>query len=118
MRAFIGFICAVVIVAIIVLFALSATPAITLPDSLHTVGQATPVTVEISAPHGLSHAVAWIEQNGERYQLASVEHPKHRFRWHSDAAEHTLKFTAGAKGTPQLKDGSARVIVEATSNDF
>lgn len=118
MRAFIGFICAVVIIAIIVLVAFSATPVITLPDSLHTVGQATPVAVHISAPHGLSRAVAYIEQNGTRYQLANVEHPKHRFRWRSDAVEHTLKFTAGSKGTPQLKDGNARVIVEATSNDF
>ena len=118
MRAFIGFLCAVVIVGIIVLFAFSARPTITLPDSLHAVGPATPITAQISAAHGVRRATAWIEQNGSRYQLANVEHPAHRFRWHRDPTEHTLNFTAGYKSTPQLKDGSARVIVEATSNDF
>ena len=29
-----------------------------------------------------------------------------------------MAFKAGTKTTPQLKDGSARLIVEATSNDF
>ena len=118
MRAFLGFICVLFIIAIIGLFAFSATPVVTLPASLSAVGQATPVTVRISDPHGLRRVVAWIEQDGIRFKLADVEHPRHRFHWHNDVAEHALNFTAGSKTTPQLKDGGARVIVEATSNDF
>ena len=118
MRAFLGFICVLFIIAVIGLFAFSATPVVTLPASLSAVGQATPVTVRISDPHGLRRVVAWIEQDGIRFKLADVEHPRHRFHWHNDVAEHALNFTAGSKTTPQLKDGGARVIVEATSNDF
>src|SRR5262249_58061574 len=99
-------------------FTLSATPVVTLPASLNTIGQATPVAVTIAAPHGVRTAVAYVEQNGERYKLADVEHPARRFRWLRGAPEHTLRFTAGVKTTPQLKDGSARLIVDATSNDF
>ena len=34
----------------------------------------------------------------------------------SKAKESTWNFTAGVKTTPQLKDGKAKLIVEATSN--
>ena len=118
MRAFIGLILLLVVVAIILLFTFSATPVVTLPASLNTIGQATPVTASIADPHGIRHAVAYIEQNGVRYKLADVEHPARRFRWLRGVPDHTLKFTAGVKGTRELKDGSARLIVEATSNDF
>jgi len=118
MRAFIGILVLLIVVALLLLFTFSATPVVTLPASLNTIGQATPVAVTIAAPHGIRRAVAYVEQNGERYKLADVEHPARRFRWLRKAPEHTLKFTAGVKGTPQLKDGSARLIVDATSNDF
>ena len=118
MRAAIGLLLLLVVVAVILLFIFSATPAITLPTSLVAIGQATPVTVSIADPHGIRRAAAYIEQNGARYRLADVEHPTRRLRWLRGATDETLKFTAGAKGIPQLKDGSARLIVEATSNDF
>ena len=118
MRTFIGILFLIIVVAIILLFTFSVTPVVKLPASLSTVGQATPVAVSIVDPHGIRRAVAYIEQNGERYKLAEVEHPARRFRWLRGAPEHTLKFTAGVKSTPQLKDGNARLIVEATSNDF
>jgi hypothetical protein len=117
MRA-IGLLLFLVIVAFILLFTFSATPVVLLPASLSVIGQATPVTVNISDPHGVRRAVAYIEQNDERYKLADVEHSPRRFHWLRGAPDHALKFTAGAKSTPQLKDGSARLIVEATSNDF
>lgn len=118
MRAFIGILLLLIVVGFLLLFTLSASPVLALPGSLNTIGQATPIAVSIADPHGIRKAVAYIEQNGERYKLADVEHPARRFRWVRGAPEHTLKFTAGVKTTPQLKDGSARLIVEATSNDF
>ncbi|PYY20117.1 MAG: M23 family peptidase [Acidobacteria bacterium] len=118
MRAFIGFLLLLIVIAVLLLFTLSATPVVTLPASVSTIGQATPVAVSIADPHGIRRAAAYIEQNGERYKLANVEHPARRFRWLRKAPEHTLKFTAGVKSTPQLKGGPARLIVAATSNDF
>jgi len=117
MRAAIGLLILLVVVAVLLLFTSSATPAVTLPV-LNAIGQATAVTVTIADPHGIRRAAAYIEQNGARYKVASVEHPSRRLVWRGGAAAETLKFTAGAKNTPQLKDGSARLIVEAASNDF
>lgn len=118
MRAAIGILLLLVLVAVILLFIFSTTPVVTLPASLKAIGQATPVTVSISDPHGIRRATAYIEQNGERYKLADVEHPSKPFSWGRNTPLETLRFTAGARSTPQLKDGGARLIVEAESNDF
>ena len=115
---FLGILLLLVLVAIVLLITFSATPVVTLPDSLKTIGQATPVTASIADPHGIRRADAYIEQNGERHKVAEVEHPSRRFHWLHGAPAETVAFTAGVKNTPQLKDGSARLIVEATSNDF
>jgi murein DD-endopeptidase MepM/ murein hydrolase activator NlpD len=117
MRA-IGILLLLIFVALIFLFAFSATPVVTFPASVTTIGQATPVTVSIDDPHGIRQATAYVEQNGERYKLAEVKHTSRRFRWLHRPTPEALTFTAGAKSTPQLKDGNARLIVEATSNDF
>ena len=52
-----------------------------------------------------------IEQNGARYQVWEMAQP-------TKAADNTFSFVAGVKSTPQLKDGKAKLIVEATSNDL
>ncbi|HVH86812.1 MAG TPA: M23 family metallopeptidase [Terriglobales bacterium] len=118
MRAFIGVILFLFIIAIVLLFTASAAPVVVLPDALTAIGQATPILVKIADPHGVRQATAYIEQNGERYKVAGVEHPSRRFTWLRGQPDETLRFTVGVKSTPQLKDGSARLIVEATSNDF
>ena len=118
MRLAIGLLLLLVVIALIGLSTFSVTPVVTLPASFHAIGQATPIAVSIADPHGIRRAAAYIEQNGARYRLANVEHPSRRFLWQRGVAGETMKFTAGTKNTPQLKDGSARLIVEATSNDF
>jgi peptidase M23-like protein len=118
MRTFIGFLLLLVAIVVILLFTSSATPVVTIPDSINGIGQATRVAVHIADPHGLRHAAAYIEQNGTRYKLADVEHAPRHFHWRRGVPAETLKFTAGIANVPQLKDGSARLIVEATSNDF
>jgi murein DD-endopeptidase MepM/ murein hydrolase activator NlpD len=62
-------------------------------------------------PRGIRKLTAFVEQNGARYSVWEMPQP-------SSAAESTLKFTAGVKTTPQLKNGKAKLIVEATSNDL
>lgn len=118
MRAAIGILLLLVVVAVILLFTFSAAPVVTLPASLNAIGQATPIVVSITDPHGIRRAVAYIEQKGVRYKLAEAREPARRILWLRGAPDETLNFTAGAKSTPQLKDGSARLIVEAVSNDF
>ncbi len=36
----------------------------------------------------------------------------------TNSADTTWNFTAGVKTTPQLQEGKAKLIVEATSNDL
>ena len=118
MRTVIGLLLLLVVIAFILLSSFSTTPVVTIPASVGVIGQATPVTVSIANPHGIRRAAAYIEQNGARYKLASVEHPSRRLRTELHELPQMLVFVAGAKSVPQLKDGSARLIVEATSNDF
>ena len=100
-----------VLLAVIVIAMRSATPVVTLPASLTTLGQATPVSVQVHDPRGVRSVRAFVEQNGARYPVfASEEKQK--------AAETTLSFTAGVKTTPQLQAGNAKLIVEATSDDL
>ena len=83
-------------------------PVVDVPSSVTTIGQATPVDVHVHDPHGVSKLTATLEQNGTQYQA-----------WQSAAAsknlDTTFHFEAGAKTTPQLHDGPAKLILEATS---
>jgi hypothetical protein len=89
----------------------SATPVLDLPSPVATLGQATPIAVRVRDPRGIRKMSAFLEQNGARYGVWEMPQP-------SGAAESTWKFTAGVKTTPQLKNGKAKLIVEATSNDL
>ena len=98
-----------ILIPIAMLMGCSAAPTIDLPTPVSTIGQATPVTVHASGPSGIRSASATIEQNGASYSVWQMAQP-------SKAKESTWNFTAGVKTTPQLKDGKAKLIVEATSN--
>ena len=108
----------VLVVAPIVLFVSSAAPSLQLPPALNAIGRSTPVTVKITAPHGVRQINAYLEQNGARYPLGEQKEPGHRFRWPRHVADSSWTFTVGTQNVPKLTDGKAQIIVEATSNDF
>jgi murein DD-endopeptidase MepM/ murein hydrolase activator NlpD len=108
----------ILVVPLTVMLALSATPAVTLPASVTALGHATPLTVQVSAPHGVRRVGVSVEQNGTRYRVGDIKQPSHRLFWQRRVADTSWNFTVGTKTTPQLKDGPARLIVEATSNDL
>jgi len=108
----------VIVVSLTFLLAFSATPVVNLPASLTALGQATPITVQVSDPHGIRRIVALVEQNGMRYPVWGKSQPSRRLLWRRRVADGTWNFTAGTGITPQLHDGPARLIVEATSNDL
>src|SRR5579859_2096313 len=89
----------------------SATPVIDLPNVSTSLGQATPITVHVHDKHGVSKVEASIEQNSTRYPVWSLGQA-------SKAADSSWTFTVGIKTAPQLRDGKATLIVEATSNDL
>lgn len=101
----------VVLVPIAFVLLRSATPVIDLRSSVTSLGQATPVTVHIRDAHGVRRLVALVEQNGTQYQVFDTTQP-------SNLTDTTTSFTAGLKTTPQLQEGKAKLILEATSNDL
>lgn len=118
MRTFFVIVFFLFILPVLILWTMSTSPAVTLPASVTALGQATPISVHVADPHGIRNVSVLVEQNGAEYKMAEAAEPSRRFRWQRNVADHDYKFTVGAKTTPQLKDGQARLIVEATSNDF
>ena len=107
----------VVIIAIVVLLPIaflagrSATPVVDLPTPVTTLGQATPISIHVHDPRGVRRLSAYVEQNGAQYQVWQLAQP-------SSASDGTWSFVAGISTTPQLREGKAKLIVEATSNDL
>ena len=118
MRTFLIFVFFLFVVPVAILWTMSATPAVSLPASVTALGQATPLTVHVADPHGVKEVSVVVEQNGAEYAAGEVKQPARRFRWKRDVPDSDWNFTVGAKSTPQLKDGKARLIVTAVSNDF
>jgi hypothetical protein len=118
------------IIALIMLVALIATPISTLFFlSSHTrlafapqpsaIGVSTPVTVHVANPHGLRRFKAAIEQNGVSTSLTETSKPADRLKfWLAQFPDQDIQFNAGRKEAPNLKEGKARIIVEAQSNDL
>ncbi len=110
-KIIIAVIAVVVLLPIALKLALSATPVVDLSSPVTTLGQATPITVHVRDPHGVRRLAAFVEQNGARYRVWELAQP-------SRVSDSTWNFTAGINTTPQLQDGKAKVIIEATSNDL
>jgi murein DD-endopeptidase MepM/ murein hydrolase activator NlpD len=89
----------------------AATPVVDLASSVTVLGKATPITIHVRDPHGIRRVTASVEQNGTRYQVWEAAQP-------STEPDSTWNITAGVNATPQLRDGNAKLILEATSNDL
>jgi murein DD-endopeptidase MepM/ murein hydrolase activator NlpD len=101
----------VIIAAIAYPFVRATKPVVELAPAVSTIGQATPIAVHVTHPKGIQKFVATIDQSGTTYSVFELPQP-------SAEPNATFTFIAGAKTTPQLKDGKAQLIVEATSNGF
>lgn len=100
-----------VLLLVALLLARSATPVLDLSPPITSLGQATPITVHVHDPNGVRKFAAFVEQNGVRYRVWESAQP-------SSVTESTWSFTVGVKTTPQLQNGKAKLILEATSNDL
>jgi murein DD-endopeptidase MepM/ murein hydrolase activator NlpD len=100
-----------VVAPFVFLIARSATPQIEVNPQVTVVGEATPVTVRVHDPRGVRHMAAFVEQGGARYAASENSLA-------TKTADSDWNFTLGVKSAPQLHEGDAKLIVEATSNDF
>ena len=107
-----------VILCLITMMVMSGHTMLSLPANTKTIGISTPVTVEIHNPHGVRRVSAFLEQNGARTTLFEETAPSHRFLWSRHEPARRVTFEAGKNKAPNLKEGKARLVVEAVSNDL
>jgi murein DD-endopeptidase MepM/ murein hydrolase activator NlpD len=117
-KTFLIILVVVIVLPVVLLVALSDTPVIRLDASATTIGRATPLSIDVSDPHGIRQLAVSIEQNGVTYRADEITQPARRIFWRRGVLDSVLKVVTGTKTVPQLKDGKARVIVEVTSDDF
>jgi murein DD-endopeptidase MepM/ murein hydrolase activator NlpD len=110
-KAIVAVIALAVLLPIAILLVRSTTPILDLPLPVASIGQATPITVHVRDPRGVRKASAFVEQNGAQFQVWELAQP-------SRATDSTWSFVVGVKTTPQLRDGNAKLTIEATSYDL
>jgi hypothetical protein len=111
---------AVLIVAgAVVMSVLSATAVIGVEPPVKAIGAATPVTATVTDPYGIRRFTASLEQNGVRSAVFEQKNPSRRFSFmRLREAPLAVHFAAGKNQAAGLKDGKAKLILEAQSNDF
>jgi murein DD-endopeptidase MepM/ murein hydrolase activator NlpD len=109
---------ALVILTVVMLLVLSVHTELAISPAVTAIGAATPIAVRVTNPHGVRSLAAYVEQNGTRTQVFTQSAPAAHFLWKRHESPRIVTFEAGQNKAPQLKDGKARVIVEAVSNDF
>jgi murein DD-endopeptidase MepM/ murein hydrolase activator NlpD len=101
-----------VIIFMVGIFLLSGEKVnLKLTSPVKAIGENTTVTVEANGGHGVKSMLASISQNG---QTRRVFEDKTR----SNQANRRFQFTAGRKQAEFLKEGPAKLTIEAKSNDL
>src|SRR4051794_31690496 len=101
-----------VIIVVVGVFLLSGKKIdLTLTQPVKAIGENTTVNVQASAAKGVKSFTASVSQNG---QTRRVFEDKSK----SSAGTRTFQFAAGRKQADFLKEGPARLIIEAKSNDL
>jgi hypothetical protein len=105
--------------AVVVMVATSSSTGLKFTSQVQTIGVSTPVTVQVSNPHGVRRLSAWVEQDGARYPMHEETAPGRRFTfWRQHEQPRSVTFEAGKNRAAALKEGKATVVVEAVSNDL
>ena len=105
-------------VGIVSLFVASSNTALSVTPAVKTIGVSTPVTVHLTNPHGVRRVDAYLQQNGARYPVYAESHPSTWILWSRHDPPRSVTFEAGKSRAPNLKDGTARLVIEAVSNDL
>lgn len=109
---------ALVVIVVIALMMLSSGTTLALTPAIQMIGASTPVTVELSNPHGVRHVSAYLEQNGAQFPVFEQNAPAHRLFWRRHQPAQRVSFQVGKKQAPSLKEGKATLVVEAVSDDL
>lgn len=108
-----------ILTPIATLFVLSSHTKLAFAPQTHDIGVSTWVAVKVANPHGTRELTARIEQNGMQKTLMETKTPADRLKfWLAQVPDQEVHFMAGSKEAPGLKEGPAKLVVEAKSNDF
>ncbi len=103
----------------LLLVLLSSGSSLRIEPAPNVLGADTPLVARVSNPHGIRRFTALVEQNGTAYKVFDWTQPPRRvFFIGKNEAPLEMRFSAGTRRAPGLKDGKARLIVEAQANDF
>jgi murein DD-endopeptidase MepM/ murein hydrolase activator NlpD len=103
-----------ILAAIGALFGLSAHSTLAFDPQPKAIGAATPITVRVTNPHGVRHVKVTLEQNGTSTPQGEQASPPSRWMfWRRHEQPQSLSFTVRG-----VKEGKARILIEAESNDF
>ena len=106
------------VAGVIGLFVISGHTGLAATPEVKLIGASTPVTVQVTNPHGVRRFTAYLEQNGARTTLFEQTAKATHWWWSRGTPPRKFTFEAGKKKVPSLKEGKARLVVEAVSNDM
>jgi murein DD-endopeptidase MepM/ murein hydrolase activator NlpD len=106
---------ALVVVIILAIFGFlwfsGKSPSLKLVPPVTAIANATPVTVEVDDPHGVKSFEAELRQNGQTQVVGQDKTA-------SSQPSRTYSFAVGKKQVAFLKEGTATLVITATSKDF
>jgi hypothetical protein len=117
-KVIIAVLLAILVIDLCSLWFQSTITSVAVVPELKTIGAKTPVDVQVTNPDGVRRVTAWIEQGGARFQVFRQENPAHWWRWKRNQAPTRVRFVTGKENVPALKEGKARLVVEAVGDDF
>jgi murein DD-endopeptidase MepM/ murein hydrolase activator NlpD len=110
---------AVVLLAPLALLFLSSGSTVKIEPEPKVIGADTPFAVRVTNPHGVRKFTAAVEQGGVSHTLFEWSQPARRFFFlDKNEAPVQMRFSAGTKAAPKLRDGPARLVVSAQANDL
>ena len=118
MKILLAAVLAVVGAAVAILLVLSGHTAIQVSPPVTSIGFSTPVTLRLTNPHGVREVRGLVEQGSVQSRVFESRSAATRLFWHRHQAPLVVAFNAGKSQAANLKEGPARLTVEAVSNDF
>ena len=110
LKRLLGALAAVLLILFAWVWFSGAQTSLKLPRPVTAIGPSTSVLVEVDAPHGVKSFSAAIEQNGQTETV-------YQDKTHTKQRVGAYTFQVGQKQAPFLKEGPARLIMRAGSND-
>ncbi len=111
LKRFLGALGAIILIIFGVIWFSGAKTRLKLAKPVAAIGPSTSILVEVDAPHGVKAFSAALEQNGQSQTV-------YQDRTYTRQRVGAYQFYAGQKQAPFLKEGTARLIVKAKSNDL